>query len=190
MAADRSGATQRDRHLPFGLQLLLAAGIILLILGVARQLTVVPAKQEFDAVRALRKLDCGVEWRDPVDEIKTPVGTYRRSWFTGILGENYFRSIGRVGLRRSVTDELVSQISQLRSYEEAIAMLRGTSTTDADIERLAGISRLRVADLAVTQTTDKGVEALTAASELEVIDLEHTRVTDQSAARALLHKHL
>ncbi len=182
MVADRSGASQRERSLPFGLQLLLAAGLILLILGVARQLTVVPARQELDAVRAIEKLGCGVEWRDPFDEIETPVGTYRRSWFTWILGKNYFRSIVRVRIWRSVTDELVSQIRQLRSYDEALALLRGTSTTDADVKRLAKIPRLRVADLAATPITDDGVKELATIRDLEVLDLEHTQVTDEAVA--------
>jgi hypothetical protein len=182
MAADRSAAPQRQRPLPFGLQLLLAAGIILLILGVARQLTVVPARQELNAVRALQKLGGGVEWRDPIDEIRTPVGTYRRSWFTWILGEKYFSSIARVRIWRSVTDEHVSQIAQLRSYGDALADLRGTSTTDADVKRLAKVPRLRVADLAGNPITDDGVKELATIVDLEVLDLEHTQVTDEAVA--------
>jgi hypothetical protein len=161
---------------------LLAAGIILLLLGAARQLTVVPARRELDAVRALQKLGGSVGWRDPVDEIKTPVGIYRRSWFTWILGENYFRSIEGVHIGRRVTDDLVSQIGQLRSYEEATARLRGTSTTDADVKRLARIPRLRVADLASTPITDDGVKELATVGDLEVLDLEHTHVTDEAVA--------
>jgi hypothetical protein len=183
MAADRSGVSQRKRPLPFGLQLLLAAGLILLILGIARQLTVVPARQELDAVRAIEKSGCHVEWRDPPDdEIETPFGTYRRSWFTWILGEKYFSHIVRVGIGRNVDKDLVDYLGRLRHYEEAIASLRGTEANDASAMYLAQISRLRVADLSLSRVTDLGVRELVAAADLEVLDLEHGDVTDQAVA--------
>ncbi len=193
MAAERSAASQRDRPLPFGLQLLLAAGIILLIVIVARQFTVVPAKDEDRAVEAIFKLGGSVDLSQMDDEIKTLVGTYRRSWFTPILGKHYFRSVVRVRIwprdvRRVLSPArleepvqagaILAYLDLIRSCEEVY--LRGTNVTDADLKHLARVPKLRAVDLAATPITDSGVKELAAIRDLEVLNLEHTRVTDDA----------
>jgi hypothetical protein len=189
MAVEHPDRSKRARSLPLGVQSLLAGGILLLILIVARQFTVVPAKDEDKAVDAIRMGGGGVSYRQPADEIKTPFGTYRRSWFTPILGANYFKSV--LGVRIwPIQADVVSQpfgkpaqasailphFDQLRSCEEV--NLRGTTVTDADLKHLTRVPRLRVMDLGSTPITDAGVKELTAARDLEVLNLEHTRVGD------------
>lgn len=172
--------------MPFGLQLLLAAGIIFLIVMAARQFTIVPAKDEEKAVAAIFRLGGSVDLRQMDDEIKTPVGIYRRSWFTPFLGQHYFTSVFRVRIwprdirglsgRLVQVQEILSHLDVLRSCEEVC--FRGTDVTDADLKRLARVPKLRKVDLAATPITDSGVNELAAIGELAAINLEHTRVTD------------
>lgn len=182
MMRDRSEHSQHSFRLPFGVKLLAAAGIVFVVVMVVRQVTVVPARGELDATLAMQRLGCEIDWHNPPDEIETPFGSYRRSWFAEILGKKYFSSIGQIRIRRGVEEDLARYTAQLRSYEEAVALLRGTSISDAGVKGFAKVPRLRAVDLSLTQVGNLGVKELAAAADLESLSLEHSPVTDAAVA--------
>lgn len=158
------------------------------LLAGARHYLATPARRELEAIRA----SGGSPKYDTVtDEIDTPFGHYRRSWFSPYLGEWFFNELVEVRFSPGADDAHVAHLGHLRSCRSVV--LHGARVTDASAEVLARVRRLGTLDLTATRVTDVGVERLAEAADLEELILDHTAVTDravESLARPPMLKRL
>ena len=67
---------------------------------------------------------------------------------------------------------------------------RGPHITDAGLQHLRGLGRLRSLGLSYTDVSDAGVTTLQEFTQLESLDLDGTRVTDAGLTGMVLLKHL
>jgi Leucine-rich repeat (LRR) protein len=83
---------------------------------------------------------------------------------------------GNSAKRVEVTPSL---IDDLLAFDEAVSLsLFGTSTTDADLKRLAALKNLRSLDLSYTSVTDLSAESIAQLKNLQILKLEGTETTD------------
>ncbi len=98
------------------------------------------------------------------------------TWLRAVVGKEFLAdvvdvTVGESGSRR-FTDaglEHVAALSRLRGLD-----LCYTHVTDAGLAHIAGLARLRRLDLSFTQVTDAGVAHLAALTELESLGLNNT----------------
>lgn len=81
--------------------------------------------------------------------------------------------------------ENLRELSRLRGL-----YLYGTNVTDAGLEHLKGLAELETLALNYTKVTDEGISALLSLKKLRVLDLEGTRVTDAGVPQLQALKRL
>jgi hypothetical protein len=94
------------------------------------------------------------------------------------LEEGDLTGLGAAG---QMTDAMIRDVSR---FEPITALRLGGSrgVTDAGVDYLSRLSRLRHLDLSGTNVTDRGLEVLRALPELETVSLARTKVTDAGVA--------
>lgn len=87
---------------------------------------------------------------------------------------------GSSAKRIEVTPNIIDDIL---AFDEVVSLsLFGTSTTDADLKRLAALKNLLSLDLSYTSVTDSSQESIAQLKNLQVLKLEGTKTTDAMLA--------
>ncbi len=83
---------------------------------------------------------------------------------------------GSSAKRVEVTPEIIDDIL---AFDEVVSLsLFGTSTTDADLIKLAALKNLRSLDLSYTSVTDSSAESIAQMKQLQILKLDGTEATD------------
>ena len=94
-------------------------------------------------------------------------------WLSDHVGPDYFSSVTRVGSApRSASDAELFHIGQLTRIE--LLYFAGSRATDAGLENLERLVKLRHSDLDTPDVTDAGVVRLRGLTALEVRDPRRT----------------
>jgi hypothetical protein len=147
------------------------------------------ACQQRDAVAAIRALGGVVVYdyedrawrsRNATAEPPGPV------WARRLLGVDFLADVVAVGCvghavstglsRMPFTDAWLEHIGKLRGLERLD--LQRSRVSDAGLERLEGLTRLRELNLTHTKITDAGMERIGKLAGLEVLSLECTAISD------------
>jgi hypothetical protein len=113
-------------------------------------------------------------------------------WLQKLLGLDFFGHIteacrhpyGRTDARfqRGISDEELAQLSEY-PHLQVLSLESFHCVTDAGLENIRMLVRLRKVDLRGTQVTDAGLEHLKGLRQLAELDLRDTSVTDEGAKR-------
>ena len=103
-------------------------------------------------------------------------------WLQGVLGADFYRSVQAAFLSQApITDatlEKLQGLSQLR-----ILWLDGTPLTDAGLRHVGRLAKLEGLRLSETPVTDAGLDHLRGLSELKWLSLVGTKVTAAGVAK-------
>jgi len=147
------------------------------------------ARQQQAAVAAILKLGGRVSYDYQFDA----AGSFLSSgappgpeWLHALLGDDFFRSVYQIDflslLRDStLTDANLERLKGLSQLKELF--LSSTHVTDAGLEHLKGLTNLEVLALGSTRVTDAGLQYLTQLTKLEALDLNCTQVSDAGLER-------
>ena len=134
--------------------------VLVLVLGSALGLIVIPAKIQRDAVAAIERSGGSVkyewEWKDGQPN---PSGKPRwPRWLVDYIGPNYLAHIAAVDLAQGGSDEQVLPVGRLKSLETLV--LRKSSISAAGLAPLTGLDDLRSLCIFNSQVSDNGMEPL------------------------------
>ena len=96
-------------------------------------------------------------------------------WLRNLVGEDFLSNVGVLGYRMA-TDANLERLKGLTSLQ--LLLLESTEVTDAGLVHLKGLTNLQMLRLKSTQVTDAGIVHLKGLTNLKNLHLSNTRVTD------------
>ena len=111
------------------------------------------------------------------------------AWLRAVLGDDFFRDVTGVELADTpATDADLEHVRKLAKLKWL--SLDGTQMTDAGLECLAGLTRLEQLSLVRTRITDAGLEHLQRLTQLQELHLYGTHISSGSAGLKALKQAL
>lgn len=133
-------------------------------------------KAQRAAVVALHKFTGIVRYDYQSSDQPTPPGP---PWMRAWLGDDFFAEVDFVCLAcdKSFTDATMECLGSLPRLK--VLRLGHAAITDAGLENVKCLSQLEELSLGGNKITDVGLECLKALSQLKTLDLRGTKVTDE-----------
>jgi hypothetical protein len=131
------------------------------------------AREQKKAVEAVRRLGFIDSYDYRIDLGKTPPAP---EWLRRLLGDEFFVSVVALyATRPQVTDAAMEHVKRLTRLKRLA--LNDTQLTDTALEHLKGLDQLESLTLDNTQVTDAGVGHLKGLVQIQLLGLVNTRVT-------------
>jgi Leucine-rich repeat (LRR) protein len=100
-----------------------------------------------------------------------------QEYLVELIGADYFDNVVFISMLKGATDERLAQAGQLS--ELMYLSVEGGQVTDAGLEHVTGLTKLRSLDLLDTPVTNIGLASLNRLTSLEMLTLSGTKVTDE-----------
>ncbi|HZZ27671.1 MAG TPA: hypothetical protein VFE46_06650 [Pirellulales bacterium] len=170
--------------------------VVITVIGIWLGIEAGRARQQQDAVAAIRKLGAAV-WYDyhikpygpsieRLFEVKPTATPLEPLWLDNAIGVDYFHNVNTANFFQPITDDDLAFVEKLPSL---VTLGIGQSkVTSAGLVRLTALNRLMYLVLERSQVDDDGMKFLVHLPNLWLLNLEHTNVGDRGCEQ-IAHIH-